>query len=319
MTQTGVLAPRVVVQPPSVPAPPPISLLTQGTTIDPSGDTERWAGGGGATWLEPVRASDVDLWQQWSESGGTDDTTKSHDLEVSDADQAPTQLPIYAVLGIRQGALQAFSDEATGNSQDAQLARAMAAVLPRAIEHELWTGEKADAAGWLEQFRLADGDHVDVSHAGSTIGFLRALAHAEGLAADAGFVDSFGGVMVHVSWTLFSLLTSSARNLTLSPTGRQLRTAGGAVVVPEVGATGSWPGHGSAPGAGTLNDRTAGYLFVTPPVRVRLGRVETLASPYDLSNDRIVMAEQPFQLEASVLGSEHPTSIAVAVDYTQEY
>lgn len=326
MAQTGVLAPRVVVRPPSIPAPPPLSLLTQGTTVTDDADVlksdgvERWSGGGGATWLEPMRGFGGGLWQAWPEQGSNADGAKSDTVDVDVvSEQAPTQLPMWAVAEMRQGALQAFADERAGDSETTQEQRAFDALLPRMIEHELWTGNKADAAGWVDQFRLADGDHVDTSHAGTALGFLRALARAEGLAASEGIIDSFGGAMVHVSWALFGLIVAVHQSLTISPTGRQARLPSGVLVVPELGATGSWPGHGAAPGAGAGDDVATGYLFVTPPVRIRLGAFAVLDHPYDLSNDRIVVTEQPFQIEASTLGSEHPTSIAVAADYTKEF
>lgn len=297
MAQTGVMAPGVVVQPPSLPAPPPISLLTQGTTVDPSGDVERWAGGGGATWQSPFDGA-VNLWQSWPESGHDPDGAKTTSSRTTEDGQVPAQVPMLAVLGITEGALQAFSDEQAGDSQEAQAQRAMAAALPRAIESELWTGAKVAAAGWVEQFRFANGG-ATVSALGASGGFLGALAAAEDAAAAQGFVDDFGGYMVHVSYSLFSRIVAKHTNLSVSPTGRVVRLPLGGVLVPELGAD------------------SATTVVVTPPVRIRLGRVEVNRSQYDLSNDRTVVVEQPFTIEGPVL--DRPTIVTATADPTKEF
>lgn len=331
MTTVGTGAPRVVVRPPNVPAPPPISLLTQNNVVDDNRDVlnsdgERWIAGGGTTWMEPVQQMDpTTLWQRWPGDGGSaSSSTKPGSVDkITDDYQSPVQLPMIMTLMVSAGVLASFAlANSVEGSIEQQLAAAHAALAARVVEHELWTGVEADTAGWVDQFRLKSADHVDTPYGGAAIPFLRALALAEQAAADAKFIDNFGGAMIHVTPALFSLITGQHQGLSRNPTGRQWQTPSGCALVCEPGATGIWPESASAsleesPGL-VGNNSTYGWLFVTPPVRVRFSspQVDQYEGVFEDTNDRALLVERAFTIEASVRNDS--TSIGIPVDYTQE-
>lgn len=338
MAQTGSVAPRVVVRPPNLPAPPPISLLTQNNVDDAdatihAGMEGRWEGSAGTTWLEPQRQwQNNQLWQSWPDGAGTAQTNKSMLADGSDpgipsgvgaADDAPVQRPIIASLIVTEGLLTEWALlHAMEGSVEDQMARALNAVLPRIIERELWTSQEVALANWTGQFRLKTPNVVLCPNT-TKLPYMRAMARAEQLAADYGILDMCGGAFIHSSLLLASLLSAQHNALFRSPTGRQFTTVSGCMLVPEPGATGAWSEAGTsfisarpagAPSGGNTSD---GWLFVTPPIRVRLGPtdVHIMDSSPTNTNDRTLLVERAFILESSI-PQNHPTSIAVPVDYT---
>jgi len=316
MAVTGIVAPRVVVSPPNTPAPPPISLLTQNNTITDDRDVMsgaddqnqwRWEAGGGVTWLSPFRYAPR-LWQRWHDSGsdtgskGALDGIGNHGI-IGGNDFRPyggaAQLPIVAQLEVTQGALTdwALRTGVEGTPEE-QLLKALSGAMPRVIEAELWAANEMVAAGWSEQFRLTS-DAVSVHVAGDATkpwGIISALAAAEQAAADREIIDLAGGAFIHCSPRYASLLASVAHGLTYSPTGRQITTTSGCHLVPEPGATGTWfsdTGLQDAPaGIGAGDNSADGWLFVTPPVRVRLGAPNvTMRGNFDTdTNDWTIVA-----------------------------
>lgn len=328
MAVTGVLAPRVVVRPPSVPAPPPISLLTQNNVVDDDRDlvdesqADRWVGGGGTIWTEPVRQSGAEssLWQQWPDldAGGVAGTTKGGSVHASPASTSPIQLPLIATLLIEQGVLAAAALDGT---PEQQAVTALMATMPRIVEHELWAASGASGAGWADQFRLKALGRVSTL-TNTAQPYLTALALAEQAAADQGWIDGTSGAMVHVSTALFGLITSYHQGLQRAVTGRQWTTPSGCLLVCEPGASGTWaetatPTIAAKPGGAAAGDNlAAGWMFVTPPVRVRLGGpAQVLRGEFELTNDQTLLVERPFILEASMRTT---CSVAIPVDYTQE-
>lgn len=339
----GVL--RVVVRPPNLPAVPPLSLLTQNnvedtgvTVIDGGDNPERWVAGGGSVWNEPLRQPLNDqVFQAWPGEGGTEQTSKlgrsngdtAERLRLSEGDQVPVQLPMLAAVEVSVGTLSDIAHMNTDGelSTEDQLALLFDAVLPRVIEHELWTGEAASLAAWPDQFRLKALGHVSAPLT-AAVPVRRALAVAEQLAANAGFYDSYGGAFCHMSPLCFQLVTSPAE-LLLTPPGprpRQVSTLLGTQLIPELGATGTWDEDASdavaaKPGGSVDGDNLAtGWMFITPPVRVRLGPTSgrIIRSTLDVpTNDQLLVGERAFTIECSIR-EELPTSIAVPVDFTQE-
>jgi hypothetical protein len=313
---------RVVVRPPNVPAPPPISLLTQNNVEDDP--SARWENGGGTVWSEPIRQEAITgVWQQWPGTGSASSSTKPGSVDAAASELGPIQRPIMATLVLEQGQLAEWALRAApeGNVQQ-QMEIAFAAVLPRIIEHELWTGAVASAAGWADQFRLKSLGHFSQA-ATSVLPFVRALSRAEQAAADFGFIDNYGGAFIHCKPSLFSLLTSKCFGLSRAPSGRQWTTPSGCTLVCEPGATGSWTETQTDAvddvGAGpACNDTTSSWLFVTPPVRIRLGGggLQTYASEFAFDNEHVYVGERPFVMEASV--RDAPTSVGIPVSHTQE-
>lgn len=329
--EAGAVAPRVVVRPPNLPAPPPISLLTQlnedtgDATVRDDGQRGRWDGGAGTTWTEPIAQFATDeTWQHWPGSGTSDASKVETPVRRGSGDNAPVQLPITVVLEVLEGTLHEFAGRDT--PQDAAMRAALDAVAPRVIEHELWTAARAVAAGWTEQFRLKTAGIVTVPVTAAQP-VKRALALAEQLASEFGFRDALGSTpFLHMSPYLFSLMVGPAE-LDVSPNGRQVRTRLGSHLVPEGGATATWTDAEAATplldtrGAAAVGDnRDDGWLFVTPPVRIRWSDTTpaVLRSEFNVPmNDRLLLAERSFVIECSIVEG-HPTSIAIPVDYTQE-
>lgn len=337
----------VSVLPPAVPARPRISLLSQGnvvgdnqpTLVDSEGllDSEQfdpWAFGAGTKWLDPITQflSDT-LWQGWPSGDGTTLADKSHAIDGStdrtitrgNANLQPAQMPVMAVLFAKVGELTSHTlDQGPEGSVQFQAERAFDAMLPRLIETELWTALGAQSMAYDGQFRL-EGQAVTVHVPTNTAaGFVRALGILESAVGNGGFLDQWGGAFYHCTRGLGSLLTTiSSQGLTVDPTGRTIRTtASGASLVPESGATGIWPSQSgelqTTPGGTSAGDDLAtGWLIASAPVRVRLGR-RMYVEQHDLrasggsQNNRVVLVEQPFNLESRL------EVVAVPVDYTKE-
>jgi hypothetical protein len=201
------------------------------------------------------------------------------------------------------------------------MTRALDVFTPRVVEYELWTSAIAEAAQWDNQFRLKDVSTTAVSPT-TAVGFSRAVSLAEQAAADTKIIDNYGGAYIHMSPALFSLVLSFYQGLIRSPTGRTVMTPWGANLIPEVGATGEWSesaGHSRAakPGGSATGDNIAtGWLFVTPPVRVRLGAVQIYQSNFALTN---VTNDSTFVAERAVCIEAFQTAVAIPVDYTKEF
>lgn len=329
MTLVGTGAPRVVVRPPNVPAPPLISLLTQNNVVEDdrdvlgAGQGNRWIAGGGVQWFDPT-VEGATTWQKWPSEGGEDAQTKNLIDPITNARQSPIQLPMIAAAQLDSGVLAEFAlRTGTEGSPVDQAVAAFNALLPGLIEDELWTGVQAARALWADQFRLMSAGHVDTA-TGSTQPFLRGLALAEQIAASAGFIGELGGAMIHASPQAFSLITAKHNGLTRAATGRQWLTPSGCALVTGPGATGTWSDANddviieSTP-AIEGDQLTTGWLFVTPPVRVRLGvgGVDVIVGEWDEENDRRYVVERAFTIEAAV--KDTPTSIGIPIDYTQEF
>ena len=338
----GVAAPRVVVRPPHVPAPPPISLFTQNNVVEDDSDligpsdAGRWEGGGGTIWQNPLTgflSGQPRLWQTWPSGGGAASSVKgttSDAFTSAASSQSPVQFPMVATAFIESGLL---ADWAVRNQPEGdvstQLQRLLGALLPATVQHELWTSATANTAAWDGQCRLKTATSVASP---SVVPLARALAWAEGYAGN-NFLDRFGGAMIHVSPTLFSLLTTESHGLVRSPTGRQVMTMSGCTLIPEGHSTqGTWPENGghsvnATPAAGALDDKTGGWMFVTPPIRVRLGQgAARLLQGYDLTgafdsaadfrNNEVYVVERAFTLEYFNDSATTVTSYAIPVDYT---
>ena len=347
MRVVGTVGPRVVVRPPNVPAPPPISLLTQGTTVEDDHDViqaqglqaqaGRWEAGGGTVWLDPLRQfSGIQVYQNWPDGGGAGSTdkltladgTEAAAASIDPALQSTIQRPMISAIELDQGVLTDYVEAHALQELpvEAQIIRALDAVIARVVERELWTNQTGDRANWLSQFRLK-APHVHTITNTATP-FALAFALAEQAAADFRFLDQFGGSMIHVPLAMFSLITSRLGGIIRSPSGRQYTTPAGSMLVPELGATGTWTEAGTAftnarPGGSPPGDNLAtGWIFVTPPVRVRLGQggTQVIESVVNTpTNDITYVGERAFTIESSIGSAANPTSIAIPVDYTTEF
>lgn len=153
------------------------------------------------------------------------------------------------------------------------------AELPRAVEHELWTGAIANASA-LPQRWLASPDTTDV-HAAGAVSINRAVGLLERAVGDV-----FSGIaIIHAPRDVVPYLSHTTRN------GRIIETRVGNRVVPGVGYTGTGP-NGSDPADGEA------WLYATPMVTVRVGDTE-LQDRTDVDrgvNRAHIIARTPFEV-----------------------
>lgn len=148
-----------------------------------------------------------------------------------------------------------------------RVAAAAAAELPRAVEHELWTGAIARGADLPTRY-LIDPDRVTVLNGGTAVKPAAAL----GLLEDA-LGDVYSGVgIVHLNRHAQVYLPTLTRN------GRIIETRVGNRVVPGVGYPGLGPATVGDPDGITPADGTE-WVYITPMVTVRVGATELPDAP----------------------------------------
>lgn len=160
------------------------------------------------------------------------------------------------------------------------------AELPRAVEHELWTGAIARGAALPNRY-LIDPARVTVLNGGVAVKPFAAL----GLLEDAlGDVYSGAGI-VHCNRHAVQYLPGVTRN------GRIIETRVGNRVVPGVGYPGLGPAtvgdpDGAPPGA------SEEWVYITPMVTARVGTVEVLDRvSIDRDTNRAqIRARTPFEV-----------------------
>lgn len=136
---------------------------------------------------------------------------------------------------------------------------AIDAELPRAVEHELWTGAIARGADLPNRY-LVDPTRVAVLNGGAAVKPSAAL----GLLEDA-LGDTYSGIgIVHCNRHAAVYLPTLTRN------GRMIETRVGNRVVPGVGYPGLGPATVGDPGGITPAAGTE-WVYITPMVTVRVG------------------------------------------------
>lgn len=133
--------------------------------------------------------------------------------------------------------------------------RALDAELPRAVEHELWTGAIAEASALpTRSLDAAASDDLNAAGAVSPARALGLLERALG--------DVYSGIgIIHCTRAALPYLPHLTR------TGRVIETRVGNRVVPGVG----YPGTGPAAAAAAAGEA---WLYITPMVTVRIGEPE---------------------------------------------
>lgn len=280
-------------------APPRYSLLTIPGVVVP-GDA-RWENGIG---VQPdgcdvdlvaglPTATDIPYWWQCPADGGDsaptyfgqyvgreDDGIKQ--IGANDANLESDAFTIWA--GYTCTAMEA------GNADEmvARATRRLNAVLPPAVEHELWTGTLAAAAGFANDAFMDAGS---LTNLGGPLGFVTALAEVEQSLAEHYLA---GRTMIHAqprvvtAWASRGLVAPNADRTALV-------TTQGTVVVPGHGYPGTPPTALGGPAVG----RTYSYVYGTSWVNVWLGAVDSsindvgTASVEREQNDVEVRAERP--------------------------
>lgn len=162
----------------------------------------------------------------------------------------------------------------------------------KAVEHELWSGQIAQASNRLTVPFLMDGNAVDVSGAAAVSPNV-AIAKLEQALADCGL-----GVQGVIHLTRQAAAVAVSQNA-IYREGDQLFTGLGTPVVAGVGydpsLTPKAPAKGPVPAPPTLGPRPDNqWGFATGPVTVHLGRAEHIGEYLDHVNNVLsVMAGRP--------------------------
>lgn len=186
------------------------------------------------------------------------------------------------VQGVAVYAVTDYDCIALPNVVDLYRDRVLAAAdaeLPRAVEHELWTGAIASASALPSRW-LASPETTDLNAAGAV-----SVNRAVGMLEEA-VGDVFSGIaLLHVPRGVVPYLGHTVRN------GRVIETRTGNRAVPGVGYPGTSP-TGAAPAAGEA------WLYATPMVTVRVGETEVLDRvTVDPGTNRArIMARTPFEV-----------------------
>lgn len=161
---------------------------------------------------------------------------------------------------------------------EGRLSRLLNAILPAAVERELWTGQVARRAGFSNPYLQQTG--VTKVGSGALLGFVTALAELEQGLVDNGV--AYGRRIIHAQPRV---VTAWASRGLVSPTsdGKALVTALGTYVVPGNGYTGGAPQDESSAAS-----RVASWAYATGPVRVFVGTPTTIewASPAQYVSSR---------------------------------
>lgn len=259
-------APAVVVD--TLPAAPPLVSLLSSAIVSEEADDREW--GAGIVHEQDEKGIEGEHgWWTCPETGGA---APDFDKLTGSVPSSIRWRPFEVVHAFSCTANQPLPD------REARARRLLASVLSAVIEQELWTGAIATAAGFPNDY---------LENAPTSLGSAsprRALAALEQAVADE---QAGAPAMIHaqprlvVRWIADNLVTPS-------PSGRQLRTALGTLVVPGAGYPGTGP-------SGTVGPNNS-WAYVTGLVRVWLGPVRiTGTGAADLlisTNDRYVRAER---------------------------
>lgn len=244
--------------PPPIPEVPLVNLLAAART--PQGETSRWQHG---TAYESLACPALFLRDPCD--AAADLVVVRGDLDSAEGSEADEDRLVRAQTVYAE---TIYTCSALG-WRETYLDRALAmltAELPRAVEHELWTGELATQQTfadnrWLTKDGATDGTSVtDLTPGAGAVPPTEALAileHALG--------QAYSGVgLIHVARIGSPFLQGTGL---LTRNGKIVETLVGNRVVPGVGYPGTGPG-GDAPDADTT------WVYATPMVTVRLGAIE---------------------------------------------
>jgi len=240
-----------VIDAPSVPEPPSVSLLTTARPV--RNPPDHWQAG--LRW-KPARCDVVDepFWWECHEGAGQAAATFYPNGKALTAPDAFNEYrPWTAWTGDRCRA---------GSPDQAAEVRRVAtetldACLSKILERELWSGVVAVGAGFPNDY-LTKAAGLTAT-AGGPHGHVTALAELEQAIAD----GQCGPGMIHAQPRLVTLWSRNGL-VYATPSGRQLRTAQGNLVVPGQG----YDGSGTGLALGTIDES---WAYATPMVHTILG------------------------------------------------
>lgn len=199
-----------------------------------------------------------------------------------------TSEPYTVWTGYRCSTLD-LHNEVRINEVKARLRRRLLACTPKAVEHEVWTGQVATAAGFPNPF-LADSTAITEVLSGSQLGYVTALGELEQALAECG---CSGAHIIHAQPRLVNLWVSEGL-VVRPPTASHLETvATGTYVVPGTGYPGTEP-DGAVP-ASYANTYAYGSgmirVLLSPPrvPNVEAATVERTQQTVELRAERDVL------------------------------
>lgn len=245
-------------------APPTVSLLSSALVVPDAELPRGWENG--LEW-QPEKGGldttgDYPYWWVCPEgAGATAEATVSGGIKKTYAQPSLRRVrPVVAHTGDKSSTFQEFGPDKADGSPEGRRERArhvLEANLSRIVENELWTGTRATAAGFPNDF-LANAPTA--LNGGAATGIVPALSELEQAVAEH---DETGVGMIHAqprvvtAWRTLQLVEPDA-------SGKRLRTILGTLVVPG----GGYPGSGTGLAAGTV---TSSWAYATGMVRVALG------------------------------------------------
>lgn len=222
---------------------------------------------------------------------------------IADNDEALTAEPFIAWVGKKCSGLG--MNVARTAEEESILLRRFEASLSAIIEHELWTGQVAQAAGLDDNMFLADS--AAATNVGGNFGFVTALAELEQRLAES---VSLGARMIHAQPRLVTAWAAE-KLVEMSPDRTHLRTQLGTVVVPGSGYDGTDP-HGVAASYSHT------YAYGTGQVKVFVG--DPMVTRVDASSVKRSTNAVELRAEAAALILFNPCAlVTVGVNLCDRY
>jgi len=262
-------------------APPVVSLLSSAVVVNEADLPYGWENG--LEWQPEKGAldttNDYPYWWVCPEgSGATAEATVGGGVKKTYTQPTLRRVrPLVAHTGDKSSTFQEFGPDKADDSPEGRKARArhvLEANLSRIVENELWTGTRATAAGFPNDFLT---NTPTALNSGNPTGIVPSLAELEQAVASN---DELGVGMIHAqprvvaAWRSLQLIEPDA-------SGKRLRTIFGTLVVPG----GGYPGSGTGLAAGTV---TSSWAYATGMVRVALGAEQVLPNDDADTMDRAV-------------------------------
>lgn len=275
----GSIGPRAPWSP--LPSAPPVASLLSSALVIPSSELP-YGWENGLEWQPEKGAldttNDYPYWWVCPEgAGATAEATVPGGIKKTYGQPAMRRVrPLVAHSGDKSSTFQEFGPDKADESPEGRKARVrhvLEANLSRIIENELWTGTRATAAGFPNDFLL---NAPTALNGGASTGFVTALAELEQALSQG---DTTGVGMIHAqprtvaAWMSEYLVRPDA-------SGKRLFTNLGTLVVPGSGYTGSGTG---LVGGGTV---AASWAYVTGMVRVALDEEKLVPDTNAEASDR---------------------------------
>lgn len=288
--------------------PPALSLLTapgvlvtdeekrQGAGLEDPRALDRWENGVRVQPPGCISADDLDIdvasadypyWWVCEEGAGQSpvaaNVAGSGTKEIGNPESTLTFQPYTVWAGVF---CRAHDADRRGEEFQRRALSRLECIQSRAVEHELWTGQVRNTAGFSTPY-LADPDN-DTPLSLVALGFVTALGELEDALSECSCVEP---KMIHAERRVVTAW-ASRQLVDVAPDGSHLRTRLGTIVVPGAG----YPGTGPSQEQSGEGSYSSSYVYGTGRVRVFLGPVVYRGEPVETVdrdvNDWRVRAER---------------------------